>query len=227
MGRIGVAGPPKLLRDRDQFSPVGEAARRVLEPGRQSHRTTGQPLAHEGPHPVDLRWRRRPVGASDDVAAHRPVADHRRDRHGGALPVDPVEEAGNVTEVDLDVEVAPVTVTGGLEGAVAPGSDGAAVLPDDLQGHSLADPALRTRVDQQGKVGMGMDVDEPGGDGHAAGIDLDGTGCGDLPHRRDAAPRDGDVTGARRRSGSVEDRAAANDEVRPAGCTRRSAPESA
>ena len=180
VGRVGVAGPPELLRDRNQFGPVGEAARRVLEPGRQSHRPTGQRLAHEGPHPADLHRRRRPVGASDDVAAHRPVADHRRDRNGRAYPVDPVQEAGDVPEVDLDVEVATVAVTGGLEGAVAPRSDGAAVLPDHLQGHSLADPALRTRVDQQGEVRMGMDVDEAGGDGHATGIDLDGAGCGGL-----------------------------------------------
>jgi hypothetical protein len=59
-----------------------------------------------------------------------------------------------------------------------------------------------------------MDVDEPGRDGHAARIDLDGPRAGNpLSDRRDPAAGNGDIGFHGRAPASVDDVTAANHEV--------------
>ena len=94
------------------------------------------------------------------------------------------------------------------------GRNGEAAIADHLGRHALADLAFRLRVERQGEVGMGVDVDEAGGDGQAV--------CVDHPFRAarialldglDAPVPERHVGLARGRPGPVHDLAAPDENV--------------
>ena len=69
-------------------------------------------------------------------------------------------------------------------------------------------------IDQQGEVGMAVDIDEAGGHREALGVE-DGRvpRIGEVSDMGDAAARDGDVGPERRRTRAVDDGPAPDDEV--------------
>lgn len=85
----------------------------------------------------------------------------------------------------------------------------------ELRGHALSDGALGEWVDDEGQVRVAVDVDEPRRNDAAARIDV--AGRLDVAEvrrdRDDAVAADPDITADRRRSGSVDDRAAAEDDL--------------
>ena len=87
-------------------------------------------------------------------------------------------------------------------------------LPEYLQGDALTKVALTPAVLEQRLRGPAQHVDEPGGDGESAGIDLGAAGARQSGgHGRDAVPQNGHVAGKRSRAGPVVHGAAADDQV--------------
>jgi hypothetical protein len=77
-------------------------------------------------------------------------------------------------------------------------------LARDLGRDALPDLALGQWTDEQVEVGVRVDVDEPGGDGQIAAVDLDGSRSSDSRSDvGDAVARDQHVGCAGRGSGAV------------------------
>ena len=92
--------------------------------------------------------------------------------------------------------------------------DRKSTIADDLERDALADLRLRARVERQREVRVGVDVDEPGGDDLAAGVEH----AAGRPGRArldggDAAVEHGDVGLAAGRAAAVDDVAATDQEV--------------
>ncbi len=67
---------------------------------------------------------------------------------------------------------------------------------------------------------MGVDVDEPGREHGAVGVELDVTALVDATNLGDQPVADGDIRGVRRESAAVDDRGAAYDEIDRHACAR-------
>src|SRR3569833_4715871 len=82
------------------------------------------------------------------------------------------------------------------DGAVREHADAHATVADDLGGDALHEAACHTGVVEDGEVGVGVDVDEAGGDGEAGGVeDASGGLGGKVADAVDTVPRDGNVGG--------------------------------
>ena len=87
-------------------------------------------------------------------------------------------------------------------------------MADDLRRHPLTHLALGPGIDRKREIGMGLDVDEAGGDREGARIDyLRGLAWKVFPHRADAAIVDCDVARSARRAGAVDEQAAADQQI--------------
>src|SRR5262249_11460249 len=89
-----------------------------------------------------------------------------------------------------------------------------AAIADDFGGDSLADFRFRQRIERQGEVGVGVNVDEAGRENSPRPVDL--------PRRAVASPRldgrnasvaDGDIQQSRRASRAVDDSGAADYQI--------------
>ena len=145
-----------------------QAARPVFETGGEAAGALVEGLFDQSPHPLQFLRVWRPQRVAEHGALHGAVADEGGDvdaqRHR-LQPVQVVAEAAPA-ESDAVVDVADA----GLPDIGIAGDRRAteAALADDLRGHALVDLAFGTAVDQQGEVGMGVQIDEAGGDGQAA-----------------------------------------------------------
>ena len=122
----------------------------------------------------------------------------------GAGGLEPVEVLGHGRPVDPDYRVVAVDVR---REAVGLGDGGAAVaaVADQLGGDALGDGALGARVDEEGVVGVAVDVDEAGGDDHARCVEAAlGVGVTQVAYRGDPAVLDGDVGGDSGRACAVD-----------------------
>ena len=94
-----------------------------------------------------------------------------------------------------------------------------APLADDLRRDPLPDVAFAVAIHEQAVAGLSLNVDEAGGDRQAGGVDLLRRALSlEVADPVDAFALDADVRATRRRAGSVDHAAAADDEVvlRPA-----------
>ncbi len=142
------------------------------------------------------------------------MADHGGEVYGGGSAVQPIQETSEVPKVDVDSVGITVSISCATEPGVRHRTDRASVLAHDLQRDPLTDAALRVRVDQEREVGMGVDIDEPGRQGHSGQVDLLGPGCQDPSHFGDTITRDRDIDLHPGSARPVEHRRAAQDEVR-------------
>ena len=210
--------PPAAGRDvaqRDHVLGRADAARPVLEAG-------GEPVGALVERFVDER-RHRPgfldVGGAQLVAHHRPMHRTLPDERGhvdaerrGAQPLQVLPEA-----LPAQVDGAVLRVADrAVPGVFGPGDRRATVaaLADHLGGHALVDLALRPAVDDQGEVGVGVNVDEAGA--HCAPAEIQalfGLLIGQIPHAGDAPVLETDVRGERLRARTVEDLATGQNQI--------------
>ncbi len=148
------------LGERDEFVGVGKAPRRIDERRGDAHRALLHGGADDGPHLVELLRRRGPIVVADDVLAWGRGADERRDIRGDAalLEVPQVLVQRGPLDVVLDVALAADHLL--LHGVVER-AHGVA-LAHDLEGHALADVALRVAVLDERLGGPRQHVDESG-----------------------------------------------------------------
>ena len=193
------------------------ALQRVLQPVRVAVRPRLQALLQHHAHAPHLVGRGRSAGVGHGGQPEVAVGHEGRDVDGGPGGFEPVEVLGHGGPVDLDDGIVAVDV--GRE-AVGLGDGRAAVaaVADELGRDALGDGALGTGIDEQGVVGVAVDVDEAGGDDHArcveAALRLGGAQVAD---RDDPAVLDAYVSGDSGRAGAVHDGAAADYEVNHAG----------
>src|ERR1700734_2019473 len=87
-------------------------------------------------------------------------------------------------------------------------------MADDLGGDALAYLAFGLRIDRQGEIRMGFDVDKTRRDREILGIDDFSRAVGDVrPDCGDAAVRDGEVRGDAGIAGAVVQNSAADEDV--------------
>jgi hypothetical protein len=87
-------------------------------------------------------------------------------------------------------------------------------MADDLGRHPLAQLALGLRVDRQGEVGMGLDVDKAGRDREPRRVDDPGRTLRQGPaERRDPPLAHQHVAGLARPAAAVDDKAALDQDV--------------
>ena len=201
--------------------PVGEGAA-----GREAERAGLDALLHDGGHGLDV------VGGGRLVAraalAHH-VAAHRAVRHLRA-EVHHVRRAGRARRgtrgsVSQPHWMPAVSAAPGMSStpSISPmshswRSGGHRREADAAVAHhdgGDAVPARRRELLVPGglAVVVGVDVDEAGRDERAVGVDLLAAAAVDRPDLGDDAVGDGDVGGAGRRAGAVDDGAPSDDEV--------------
>ena len=133
------------------------------------------------------------------------------DRRPGLL--EPLQVTGHAAP--SDGQVGPVTVNDlGCQGRITNWTTAVTAIADHLGGDALGDGADGTGIDQQGKVGMAMRIDEAGSHGQAVGVHFaDALNCRKTPNFDDAALGEGDIGGKGRSTGSVYDGTATDDQV--------------
>ena len=177
------------LRELDDFCGRRERARHVEQPGAQAERAVFHPLPHEAAHLVDLGGRRLAVHRTDHLRRAPSPADERAEVRRHTSGRDALEKR-------LDRQ---------RRRSVGPFHQRGDALPHVVVGgRHLEDAAARVRVD----------VDEPGRDDLAGGVDH--ARGRRLDARRDAD--DGvaahrDVAEIPRAAGAVDDPAVADDEI--------------
>ena len=216
VGGVEPAGPAaERRRQPDQLGGVRVDARRVDEPCRHTEGPGVERLAEQGVHVTGLVRAGRPPLESHGRDPERAVADEGGDVAGEprrAQPVQPGAEAGpRPVELGreegrpLPEQAAPRRRRGRGEAAHA----------RHLGGDALPDLGLRGGIGEQGEVGVGVHVDEPGRDHAPRGIDHPGGFAREVGRdRRDAVPGERDVRPAPRGPGPVEDRAPADQPVK-------------
>ena len=132
----------------------------VLEAGREADGARIERLVEE---PFDRRAALSAVAGAAGVGhrgqPERAVRHERGDVDRRSCGVDRVEVAGEDRPVDVGGGVEPVDVVGVPVRAIDRRAAVAAVA-DELGRHALGDRALGRRVDDEGQVGMAVDVDE-------------------------------------------------------------------
>ena len=132
-------------------------------------------------HRLQLRRGRRPAGGADHIHADRALWQQVGDVGGAAAPVDLGQVLGDAApaEIELGGHSVPAgdPVPHPGHGGVRDGCVGQAVLADHLGGHPLQGPGEVLTVGQHGQVGVGVHVDEPGGEGESVRMDAPRAGC--------------------------------------------------
>ena len=196
-----------------QLVALAEAARRGEQAGRQAERAGLQPLRQHVLHVAQLRLARRAVFHAHRHQAKRVVADLHHGVHRDVGPA--VHVAGEVGFLEGQPGGAARQILAervDLAGQCR--RDGEAAIADHLGRHPLADLGLGLRVERQGEVGMGMDVDEARG--HHAAVGVDDATRAVRPVRLDgddAAGADGHIGHAGRRAGAIDHLAAPDHDV--------------
>ncbi len=194
VAHMRVVYPVVLRGNAGQFDHLFRARitpRRVIQAGREANRALAHCTVDQRLHAVHLFRRRLGVGHAHHFAAHGPLADEE-DRIGANSLLAPLGERGR-----------------GIEGA------GAIVSRGD-GGDALHQIRLVAGVFRVGKVcgGVGMRVDKAGSDDQAGCVD---GALGGSPractHEDDAVGEDADVGRDGRRTGAVDYRAAADEEI--------------
>ena len=181
----GVRGHPGKV---DDLRHAGVGAGHVLKTGREPDGAVGHRLPDERLHAGHLGDLGRAVLGSHDGAAHGVVADERREIDGGgAFP--------QRRQRRPDVQRGSAAIAG---------DDRGHAHPREVGGGGPIDQA----------VGMGMDVDEAGGDSQAGRVDdLGGLRPGNPPDRRNLSVLDGHVGDGAGAARAIDDRAAGNEKV--------------
>ena len=195
VGVVGKADGGQRTADGNEFVEGRECTRRVLEPARRADGALGERLFDECEHPCQFRGSRGAIGVAHDDPADRPEADQRGDVRAGLDGGDRVEERSHAATV----------AARRARGAVGADDDGRDALPDDR---------LHQRVVEERAVGVGVHVDESGGDDVTAAVDLGRAAIGEA--RRDAdhaVAGDRDVGVEARSAGTVDDDSASEHEV--------------
>jgi hypothetical protein len=213
MGEIGglVAGDDGAQRH--DLGGLGEAAGRGEEARRQAERAGVQPLVQQRAHLIELAGGR---GAVFEPHRHQPqrvVADQHagidRDRREG---VEVLREA-HLAERQPGRAAAQV-IGEELRLAGQNRRDRKSAMADDLGRDALPDLAFGFRVDRQCEVGMGLDVDEAGGDRQARRVDDPLCRARQRrPDRGDAPTGDRQIPGLARLAAAVVERTAADQDV--------------
>ena len=145
------------------------------------------------------------------MAADDGRRDERRDVRRNASGDEGVEILADRRPGDgvLEVALAPEALR--AEPLVQRGLD---VLAEDLQGHALADVALRAAVLDERRPRVAEHIDEAGGDREASRVDLARRPLAHLTDCDDPGGRDRDVALPRCATPTVIQRAATNDDLR-------------
>ncbi len=200
------------LAELDQLLGAGIERRRIDQRRADAERARLHLAADDGPHLVELRGRRLPVGESDHVLADGRRAEERSDVLRDPAPFDLREILRQRGPGDLELQVAHLLGHPPLHRVVERPHRRA--LAENLGRHALANFTLGTAVDEQRLGRPRQHVDETRRDRHAGGVDR---GCraggGKVADRRDAVAADAHVGPASRVAAAVVDRAAAHDDV--------------
>ena len=209
----------QVRRDRPAVVPDVEVELRRREPDR----TIGQRDAQQAAHRVDLLRRGGPLRR---LVAHHPPPE-RAVAHIGShvdadATVEPVEEVGERPTAEGDtldqrigrhaldtaehLQQPPHVVGLGRR-------EGEPAVAGQHSGDAVPRRRRRRRLEVQLGVVVGVDVDEPGGDGQPPGVD---DVCGvtvDVADLGDPTVGDGDVGAAAGRPGAVDHDAAADEQI--------------
>ena len=168
----------------------------------------------ELPHALHLRRRRLAVVPAHGRHPHVPVAHEGGHVGADALVLQAREVAVEAGPVALEA-AGHGRVQGAVVGLVVPGRRRRhAAVADDLGGDPLGHGGGGAAFHQEGEVGVGVDVDEAGGDEAPGGVDGgSGRGPGEIANGGDAAVLDGHVGGARRGAGAVEEAASGDEQI--------------
>ena len=212
VGRVEAAAPGRGPRQRGDLRLASALFGRVLQAGRIAPGAGVHGFFQEVRHGRDLAILRRPVVQPHGGQAQLAVGHqgHDVDRRAGPLQALQVGDRGGPVDRHLAVEAVDD------EGRQRRIPDRKAAVPavaHHLGGHSLVNGADRPRIDQQGVVGVAVDVDESRRHVQAAGIDLHRRGGADPAHLHHTAAAHRDIRLHRRSAGAVEHQPAANDEV--------------
>ena len=161
---------------RDELVLVCPALRRVLEAGRVPPRALLERLVEEVFHRRQLVGTRRAVGEADDCEADLAVGRQARHVDRRRRLLEALEVPGRRRPGQRDVGRVPVDRLR-RQLLVQQGEAAEAAVPDDLERDALVDGARGAGIDEQGVVGVAVDIDEARGDDLAHGVDL-GVGLG-------------------------------------------------
>ena len=214
MARVRRVQAPRPAADRTEGAELVRrrgTLGRVLEPGRESPGALLERLLEVPLHRRELVARRRPVLEPHGRQPELAVRDEARDVHRRPGGLEALEVAGRIAPGEGQRRRVPVDRPL-REGRIRDREAAVAAVPDDLGGDALVEGADRARVDEQGVVGVAVDVDEAGDDVEAGGVDLR-RGRGDLADRDDALAGNADIGGDRRPAGAVDHAAVPDRDV--------------
>ena len=208
VGGINPAVGRRDARERHEIRGGGQRTRRHQQRGRQAERAVAHRFADEFLHPVDL-GRGGPIErAAHDAFPDLPLAHVGPHIHSHAGFLDRGEVIAQGANLDRPT-LHGLAVRGHLILKRTRGDR----FAEDLGGDALADLPRRAAVLEEQPVRMRVDVDEAGGHHESGRVDLAAAGAGYAPDRRDAIAADRDIALDPRVARTIDDPAAAYDEV--------------
>jgi hypothetical protein len=198
---------------RNQLLGAREASGRIDQRARQAHRALIDGLLHDRFHPPQLLGIRRAIGVAEDHLARVRGADVEGEVERGAALLDDAHELAEGVPCDAW----PAVRFGALhfrEHRVVLRS-GRVTFARDLGGHALPHLPFELRIDEHRGLRVAEQIDEARRNDMVRRVERRRRGgLREVADRRDRVAANADVRARARRAGTVDDVAAADDDVK-------------